>query len=449
MDKITSPILARLNSLRDSKAYRNNIQLLSLIILTAVGLTSLLIALPQTEQYLNGTRFDINDKADSYRSRSYTLQFDIKTEDRSVKRQKVQKSLDIIHKRLSDFGVEEVRIHSSDPIGDLENEGLSVDLTDFKRITVTTTQDERSVDRLINQRGYVRIVTPKEGVDFADPENPIAQYLPESYENSEFTIHDFRAIPVKELSTSSGGTAFFSLYKPKLQQSRAFTSFLEEYAGETVGIQIDGLVNPYQVPLEYAAPSTHNGIATGSPEFAPGISSNAEDAEISEIILNGDVIPLQYSVVDSSGRSFSSDELSSNRAYAALAMAFISILAFIGWRNAQDREELSRYILATTVSFTLWISILKIFEIPVDLEIIAISSIFLLIFSKVLLFRNHEGSTPMEVLLGSVSILLVLFGDGYLKLFGEQLILITVVTATVHILSAYYIANLSPLLEND
>src|SRR5690606_33704449 len=108
----------------------------------------------------------------------------------------------------------------------------------YIKITVETDKEKDFVETLISQRYYLRFVIRKDGVNFDDENNIIAQYDRTNYLNTPYTLHDFRQVYITELKTSSGEMAYFSIYKPWEHKAGRFYSYFDRYAGEYAGISI-------------------------------------------------------------------------------------------------------------------------------------------------------------------------------------------------------------------
>lgn len=325
--------------------------ILGLSLITTIMLASALIAMPYTEKISSKLQYDLNLKENSYKARRYTVELDLTNEDPDKVEQKIVRTKDIIMKRLLDYGVESVSIteaNDTDPSDDItaevSNEGIPVETTGLqddtsgdkeqKRyldIQVDTSKDIDIISQIIRSRSFIRIVTPKEDVDFNNPDDQIAQYLPDNYNDTKFTRYSFRNIAIKELPTSTGGTAYFGIYKVNPTDKGDFLDLLDKYAGQRIGIEIDGFVSPTLVPSQFDRGAQTN--RSVNPEFAPVVGQNRSEAQIADILLNSGVIPLQYSVTDEVDLASSVIKPDYPTALFAILAGVIATIGFIGFRN--------------------------------------------------------------------------------------------------------------------
>jgi hypothetical protein len=106
---------------------------LLLTVITSLLITSILIALPLTEKLSSKTNFNLNTKNGSYWSKEYFVKVE------STNNKDIEKTRDIIFKRLDSFGVEEVSIYKENPSESSTN----------LRIVVNSTKNEGLVSQLI------------------------------------------------------------------------------------------------------------------------------------------------------------------------------------------------------------------------------------------------------------------------------------------------------------
>ena len=126
---------------------------LLLTVITSLLITSILIALPLTEKLSSKTNFNLNTKNGSYWSKEYFVKVE------STNNKDIEKTRDIIFKRLDSFGVEEISIYKEDP---------SESSTKL-RIVVNSTKNEGLVSQLIKNRFQIAVLTKKDEVDFESP----------------------------------------------------------------------------------------------------------------------------------------------------------------------------------------------------------------------------------------------------------------------------------------
>lgn len=424
-----------------------------LSVTSAFILTSIFIALPKTELLSDSIPFDLNVKEKSYWKRSYTLEVEIKNEDKKFAEKKLNETKDILHKRLRDYGVEEVRITDFVPeevdVTEETAEGEAVEPQVSKRyikVTVQSAKDQLSVESLIRNRTYIRLMLPKEGA-FDNPEDQFAQLLPDNYTPTQFTRHDFRNVLIKALPTTTGETAYFAVYKVAPLSRSAWGDFLEENAGQTIGIAVDGLVYPYDVPFEFGQDlslSAAQGTAT-RPDFAPGIAQTKEQAEISDLLYNSGVIPLRYSVTEQKDQKVEAYSIEYEEAALSILAGLIAVIIFSYLRYKERHESVVRYAFTLLLIYSFWLAILKFFNTPVDLFMLALDGMILIPLVKILTFR---GRNQYRIEIGLLLILFVarMFTDGYAHLAADSLLKLSVAAIILIPLTNYYLNNMKKVL---
>lgn len=433
----------------------------SVMLLSAGMILSLFIALPKTEDYFSQVEFNLNLKDNSYKSKSYKLELIPSPDQDKELTKEIQQTADILHRRLNDYGVEIVKIEEYTLEVDEATEGeedATIDLpeeneaTKGLRVTVETTRNLESVDQIVGNRNYFRIVTPKEGVDFFDPDDQVAQYLPENYEYTKFTRDRFRSVVIKELPTSTGETAYFSIFKPKILESNDFYALMDKYANQNIGLKIDDFVSPYPVPYEFnleyqqSTNSTNGGQATAKPLFAPAVGTTPDQAKIADVLYNSGVIPVKYNVVDEEENELSINPTDDYLSMLVLLASLLGIVVYVGWRNFSDKVENVNFVLSVVFTYAVWITLLKVTMTPVDLTIIYFTGFLLIYLLKLFNYRKTSKYT-IELILFILFGGLFLFGDGFTKLFASQILLASVIGLLITFIARYYTYNLRRILN--
>src|SRR5690606_38908223 len=151
------------------------------IIVTTILICAIFITIPRADKALGLGEYNLVTKDSRYWKRTYTLEVQIPSKDLDSKRLKIEETKNILQKRLNSFGVEEVKIQNGsipeNPSTTIDDTTKSEDTTvEYIQITVQTTEAQGAVEALIYNRNYIRIVIPKEDVNFNDPDNPLAAY---------------------------------------------------------------------------------------------------------------------------------------------------------------------------------------------------------------------------------------------------------------------------------
>ncbi len=473
-----------------------------LAIFAASIIIALLISLPFTEKYIDWMSFNLNPKDNDYNLKTYILQVNVS--DEASADNEVNEVKNIINKRLDRYGVEVTRFYdhqveeedfietdtdidtegseevvlsetdsavdetqdaetteNEDPllVNDLnENEpslGEESDLLSgddqevdkvkkYIKVVVETSKDLTYVDTLVRARNDLEIVTPKEDAVFDDPESPIAQYLPENYDKSGFDRNSFRNIAIKELPTSTGDSAYFSIYKVKLINRSSFFNLMDKYAGQMIGIEIDGFVTPYYVPTQFDKDLSNGG--SYNPEFAPVVGQDPEDAKLAKILFNSGVIEADYEVYEESTEGeLTIPNIDYMTAFFVMLGAVILLTLFLAFNN---KSLYRSTIFISTVLFTnaIWFVIWKFFTIKVDLPIVVISGALSLTYICLLTFsRDKLHSIKIQYLIALL--LLTLLSSGFLHLAMLQLFIISSIATVMRELLIWFTNNMRYLIQ--
>lgn len=424
-----------------------------LIVFTSYILVGTLISLPQVDQYLEVEQYDLASKHDQYWKKSYILELKV-SKDKKDAAIEVEKVKNVIHKRLNHFGVEEVKIVESD-YKKSEAETSEVELnhdTKYLKVTVQSTKAQDATEVLISTRNFFRFYIPKDDVNFSDTNNQLAPYLVENYISTDFTRDSFRNILIKKLPTDSGTEAYFAIFKPWPHKTKAFNDMMKDQAGYLIGIKYDGFISPYRVSSEFfidrvgsstnTSQSSNNGIR---PEFSIAVSGDKESAEVFDLLYNSGVIPVEFQMVNT-------EELETDRAeidyMEVLLGVTVSVIAIIFYFSAKERRFSNKNfifgisLLLVTIT---WISILKIYNIAIDLDILLYQSLILIGAGATLVYREKEDHIVDFIMLIAV-IIMAVSTDGYAKLFAIGFLpLITALIVAIP-LTKIYINNMNRLI---
>jgi hypothetical protein len=378
-----------------------------LIILSSALLLTFLIALPLTEKLTKVTAFDLN-VADNFWSKEYILELE------SDNPSNIQKTRNILFKRLNDYNVEEVSVYK--------------DEQQILRVVVKTTQPQSNVDELIKNPYRYSIVTRKEDVDFESEENQLAPYLAENYNETQFNANTFRNIYITQLPSSSGQDAYFGIVKPWIYNGKAFKEFLTEYEGQTVGVNIDGFVTPVQV----------NDSAT----FAIPLNIDMERLRILKILYNDGNIPTDYQVLEENELDVRSVSINYIEISLALFVSLILIYLYTYFSKIYNKSMVLESLFITLLSLALFLTFFKITTIPIHTFILLFDAL-LLIFISNILEQNDESRIYIFISTLIIGIIFSLLGIGYIKILANHLIIISGITLLSVTLGNYYISNIS------
>ncbi len=408
---------------------------LSIILISALLLASLFFALPGTENLvpLEEQRFDLNKKDEDYWKKETILELSIEPKDRTLRNEKVDETKNIIYKRLQKIRVEEIQIvdyQPSDKVLDekeqsLEDEG-DTHLKEYIKIIVQTTKDPNLVNRLITSTGNIKIMDPKEELDDLEEEDQLQLYLKENYEETKWDRTEFRNILINDLVAGDGGRSYFGIFKPKLGNRGEFSSFLREREGQTIGV----LMNTFVIPMQVTQEMTNL--------FAIGIGPERHEAEIQNIILNTGVIPVsQISIFSTEDIEPKIYEINHIQITLAILISIISLIFFLYQRENEEKEKILQFAFSLILIFSLSLTILKIWQIPVDLFLLIPAGILGTVFVKTMYTCTKEAKMILIMSI-IVSAIMLIWGTGYIPILGKYLLFVILLSFVSEILTKIY-----------
>ena len=376
------------------------------ILISSVFVATILIALPLTEKYLNNTPYNLNTKDSSYWSTEYTLNID------SKEQKDIQLTRDILFKRLKRFGIEQMSVTQ-------KGENLV--------LTVTTSKNKDLTEQLIKNRFTVEIVTRKDDVNYENPEDPYAYLLATNYNLTDWDRDDFRNIYITKLQNSSGSESYFALFKLWPTKSVAFNKFLTQYEGQTVGVSTDGFVSPVQVPT-----------GTNKLFAAPISTEDSQEIKIIDILYNSGSIPANISIT-------SQKDMLPN--IPQINYVMVTILIFVGLlisytyllisKNA-PKFVLIKSFLATILTISTYLTILKLLRIPVDTFLLPIEAALTMVLIRVI-SENKDSVVYIDIILFGILVVLIFLGFGYISVVARDLLLLLALSKITLLLSGWYI----------
>lgn len=389
-----------------------------LILLTSLGITAILIALPLTERISERTSFDLVTKDNQYWSKEYILQI------RTTENREVEKIRDIIYRRLDRFGVERMKVLVLGEGVDFEDEEKNITIL---QVIVNTTKDENLVRELIGNRFEVEIVIKKDEADFFDEEDQFAYLFAENYDPTGWTRDDFRNVHITELRTADNTYSYFAIFKPWPNRQGEFNRFVNKHRGQYLGVNTDGFVTPYLVPLEeqniFAVPLTSEG---------------EEEIKAINILYNSGTIPVEYLLVDETELEPNVIKLDHIGITIGFAISLVLTYAYLALIQHHDMDELKKAFLATVLTISIYLTVLKIFNIPIDTFILPINAILTFLLIKMLVV-NLDSVIYIESGLILVFLIVRILGTGYTQIFADHLISLVILSKVCIILSGWYL----------
>jgi preprotein translocase subunit SecD len=384
------------------------------ILATSLGITAGLIALPLTEKISERTTFNLLTKDEFYSSAEYYVSLE------TTDNKEVEQTRDIFFKRLDRFGVEKISIQKTDQDS----------ITTTLRIVVNTTRDLGFVRELILNKYDVTILEKKDDVDFFENEDPYAYLNPENYDVTEWTKSDFRNIHITELRTTDKSYSNFAIFKPWTNKQGAFNDFLADNKGDYIGVSTDGSVMPYLVPLE------------GDNLFALPLPVEDEiQVEAISILYNSGNIPVNYSIVEENRLDPQVIEIDHIKISIGLFVSLILVYLYILLTKKATLEMLTVPFLATLLTLSIYLSVLKFFNIPVDTFLLPIIGIIVASLIKIVSANDDSIFYIEGGFLVTLSVIL-LFGYGYMEILANHLFPLIVLSKISLIASSWYINKL-------
>jgi len=385
---------------------------LIVILFSAFGITTILVALPLTEKISEKTSFNLITKDPYYWSTEYNLKLT------GTNPKDLEKTRDILSTRLKKFGVERAKIY---------NKGQDDEGNTLLRIVITTTKDRDLVRELISNRFDVSIMTRKEDVDFLNEEDPYAYIFADNYNPTDWDRSDFRNIYITELKTSNNEYANFAIFKLWPNRQSEFNTFIGQHKGEYLGVSIDGFVTPYLVPFDdtsiFAIP-----VSTSDP-----IQIRAID-----ILYNSGIIPVNYTLESEDELDPKIIEIDHIKVSIGLAISLILSYIYLALIKQSDFEILKKSFLATVLTISIYLTALKILQIPIDTFLLPIQAILIFILIKVL-SENDDSVIYIESGLILSLLIIKILGIGYIPTLATNLIILILLAKLCVVISGWYI----------
>ncbi len=402
----------------------------TVILISALLLATLFFALPKTENLLfnRDDSFNLNKKEDQYWKKEFTLELDISPKDRALKKQQINKTKDILYKRLKKVGVEEIQIIEKEMGDNPEKAHL--------KVLIQTSKDEGLVYQLISSTGHVKIMTPKpeEESEEEEEENPLKLYLEENYDETEWKGEKFRTILINDLQTSEGQKSFFAIFKPKFTTKGDFTKFLESHKNETIGVYIAGFVRPILVQDQSIK------------VFAIPLTEDKGEAQLYDIIFNTGTIPVDFRIIEENELETEIYNINHTQAMLAILASIISLLAFLYQREKENKTKILQLAFSLLLIFSISFTILKIWQVPVDLFLLIPAGILTTVFMKTMYTCIYENKSII-LFTTALSILMVTYGTGYIPILGKYILFVILISFLTEILTKNYFQHIKILTK--
>lgn len=400
--------------------FKKTVRYVALVLVTAMLISTTLIALPLTEKVSEKLSFNLNTKDSKYWSKEYILKVETK-DDRDIKKIK-----EVLYRRLRGFGVENSTIFIE------EKDESSTKL----RIVVNSTKDPENVAQLVANRFNYRVVTRKSDVDFTNQENPLTIIMGENYDATDWDQEDFREvyIPKQKLRTSDGTYRYFAIFKQRASKRRELNQFLKEKQGETIGVEIDGFVTPYQVPIFQEGSSKVESITVGI---------NADDpigAKVTGLLYNSGHIPVKYILESQNDLEPQNIRIDYVKITIGFAISLIAVYILLYIFKYDTKTSLVKSFLATIITLTIYLTYIKLTQTPIDTFLLTITAILTTILIRALV-SNRDSE--LYIVIGAIAILITIniLGTGLMSIFAIEMIALIAISKLSLLISNWYIDN--------
>lgn len=382
-----------------------------IIIVTSLFLATLFVALPLTEKYVSKVNYNLTLKNGTYWSEEYV----ISAKDTSV--QSLDEINNIFFKRLKGFGVEEV----------------SASIIDNKiHMIITSSKDKSLVKELLANRFSAEIVTRKADVNFDDSSDQYAYIYAKNYDATEWDRSDFRNVYITKLKTNSGEKSYFAIFKLWPNKVEAFNAFLKKYNGQYIGVNLDGFVTPYSVD-------------TTQQVFAIPISTeDAQQIKVMSLLYNSGLINTDCTIESETEIPLDSPAIDYIGIAIAIAASIIIMYIYLVISKSIEKQRAAKALIATILSASLYIAFLKIFNVPVDLNYLAIEMILLVVTTYVL-SENKDSHFYIELFLLILLASTIFLASGALSQLAQNVLLLAALSKICLIISGWYLNKIKKI----
>lgn len=382
-----------------------------IILVSAAIISSLLIALPLTEKLSDKVSFNLITKDSSYWSKEYILKL------QTTDKKEINKTKEILFKRLRNYGVERVSIVQTESTDNT---------TSSLRIVVNSSKDESLVGQLISNRFNYEIMTRKSDVDFDDEENPYAYIFSTNYDSTEWNYEDFRNIYITQLRNSEGNYSYFAIFKQWPKQEKDFLQFLKQYEEQYIGVSIDGYVSPFNVQK-------------GTDIFALSLyTSGEEEASVTSILYNSGHIPVEYKLDSENSINPQIISVDYIRVTIGFAISIITAYLYLLIFKHSSKKILLRSFFSTILTLATYLTILKLYNIPVDTFLLTLEAIMISIIIKIVI-DNKDSELYILISLLLIFGIVLFLGVGFMTVLAKDMIFLVILSKVCLLISEWYI----------
>ncbi len=382
-----------------------------IIIVTSLFLATIFVALPLTEKFVSKASYNLTLKNGTY----WSEEFVISAADTSV--QSLDSIRDIFYKRLSGFGVEEI----------------STNIIDNKiHVTITSSKDKALVRELLANRFAAQIVTRKSDVNFENSGDQYAYIYAKNYDATEWDRSDFRNVYITKLKTNNGDRSYFAIFKLWPNKTEAFNTFLAKYNGQYIGVNLDGFVTPYLVD-------------TTQKIFAIPVSTeDAQQIKVMSLLYNSGLIQTDCTIDSEKEIPIDTPAIDYIGISIAIIASIVIMYTYLVISKDIEKGRALKAVLATVLAASLYISFLKIFNIPIDLNYLAIEAV-LLVLTTYILSENKDSHFYIELFLLILLSSLIFLTSGSLKQLAQDTLLLAALSKVCLIISGWYLNKIKKI----
>lgn len=382
-----------------------------IIIVTSLFLATIFVALPLTERFVSKASYNLTLKNGTYWSEEYVISA------KDTNEQSLGDINDIFFKRLKGFGVEEV----------------SSSIIDNKiHMTITSSKDKSLVRELLANRFAAEIVTRKTDVNFEDSSDQYAYIYAKNYDATEWNRSDFRNVYITKLKTNSGEKSYFAIFKLWPNKVEAFNTFLTKYNGQYIGVNLDGFVTPYLVD-------------TTQQIFAIPISTeDAQQIQVMSLLYNSGLIKTDCTIESEKEIALDNPAIDYIGVAIAILASIIIMYTYLIVTKNIDKQRAAKALIATVLSASLYITFLKIFNVPVDLNYLAVE-IILLVITTYVLSENKDSHFYIELFLLILLSSTIFLTSGALSQLAQSVLLLAALAKICLIISGWYLNKIKKI----
>jgi hypothetical protein len=176
--------------------------------------------------------------------------------------------------------------------------------------------------------------------------------------------------------------------------------------------------------------------------FAIPLGADEESIEAIDILYNSGNIPTSYTISDQKDLEITNSKLDYIEISIAIFVIILVIYGYLYITKLYTTKYLITSLFATVLAIATLLTMLKISFIPVNTYILLIESIIIIILTRVLT-TNPESKYLITASTFGISLIMKILGIGYIKIFANDMLIISLLILLCVIFSNYYINNIT------